>query len=84
MRNCDKGWVARWQTGAPSILAQHRAATEFAMLQEIAAVRVGCERIHDVFSFTDEQLAMFERECGELELISGYDLADIYFKECVK
>lgn len=84
MRNCDKGVMARWQAGSPSILAQHRAAAEFAMRLQIAAVRSGGEFVMDELVMTSSQLEAYQQATRELSLVSGKELADIYFKECVK
>lgn len=84
MRNDAEGLVGRWSMGAPSFLAQHRAATEWAMRQEIAAARSGGERVHDSLVLTAEQSVGHQQALQDLERVSGDELARLYFKECVK
>lgn len=80
----NDGFMERWSSGAPSILAQHHAATESAMRMQIAAVRSGGELVMDELALTSPQLETYQQASRELSRVSGKELADIYFKECVK
>lgn len=77
-------FMDRWSAGAPSVLALHYNATEAAMRLQIAAVRSGGEFIMDELVLTSSQLEAYQQASRELSLVSGKELADIYFKECVK
>lgn len=59
-------------------------ARECAMRVQIAAVRSGGEFVMDELVLTSSQLDAYQRASRELSLVSGKELADIYFKECVK
>lgn len=84
MPNDAEGLVKRWSVGAPSFLAQHRAATESVMRMQIAAARSGGELVLDELILTSSQLDAYQQASRELSSVSGKELADIYFKECVK
>lgn len=61
-----------------------KAPRECAMRLRIAAVRSGGEFVMDELILTSSQLEAYPQASRELSLVSGKELADIYFKECVK
>lgn len=61
-----------------------KAHREYAMRMQIAAVRSGGEFMMDELILTPSQLEAYQRASRELSLVSGKELADIYFKGCVK
>jgi hypothetical protein len=54
------------------------------MRMQIAAARSGGELVHDELVLTAVQLVAYQQASRELALMSGKELADVYFKECVK
>lgn len=75
----NDGFMNQWSTGVGG-----HAATEYAMRMQIAAVRSGGELMMDELVLTPSQLDVYQQASRELSLVSGKELADIYFKECVK
>lgn len=73
--------VSMW---APLFLEQQFSATECAMRMQIAAARSGGELVLDELILTSSQLDAYQQASRELALMSGKELADIYFKECVR
>lgn len=59
-------------------------AKESTMRLQIAAVRSGGEFVMDELVLTSSQLGAYQQASRELSLVSGKELAVIYFKECVK
>lgn len=80
----NDGFMDLWSTGVPLYLCQHHGATEAAMRLQIAAARSGGEFMMDELVLTSSQLEAYQQASRELSRVSGKELADIYFKECVK
>lgn len=68
----------------PKFLWTSVLARGCAMRVQIAAVRSGGEFVMGELVLTSSQLEAYQRASRELSLVSGKELADIYFKECVK
>lgn len=68
----------------PQFLWTSVMAREYAMRMQIAAARSGGEFVLDELILTTSQLGAYQKASRELSLVSGKELADIYFKECVK
>lgn len=68
----------------PLLLWSSAMAREHAMRVQIAAARSGGELVLDELILTSSQLGAYQKASRELSLVSGKELADIYFKECVK
>jgi len=68
----------------PQFLWTSVTARECAMRMQIAAARSGGELVHDELVLTAVQLVAYQQASRELALMSGKELADVYFKECVK
>lgn len=83
-RNDAKDVAQRWSAGVPLFLEQQFSATECAMRVQIAAARSGGEFVLDELILTSSQLDAYQQAARELSLVSGKELVDIYFKECVK
>lgn len=58
-------------------------AREHAMRMQIAAARSGGEFVLDELILTSSQLDAYQQASRELSSVSGKELADLYFKECV-
>lgn len=61
-----------------------RSVIESAMRMRIAAARSGGEFVLDELILTASQLNAYQQAARELSLVSGKELVEIYFKECVK